>query len=68
MHIRKELTDDDLKTSFNLLQAIQQEGFQLEQLTLGYYDVVIQIFGEEIPLITNAKDIVKFVKTYEEVY
>jgi len=51
-----------------LLQAIQQEGFQLEQLTLGYYDVVIQIFGEEIPLITNAKDIVKFVKTYEEVY
>ena len=68
VHIPKELTDDDLKTSFNLLQAIQQEGFQLEQLTLGYYDVVIQIFGEEIPLITNAKDIAKFVKTYEEVY
>ncbi len=68
VHIRKELTDDDFKTAFNILQAIQQEGFQLEQLTLGYFDVVIQIFEEEIPLITNEKDIAKFVKTYEEVY
>ena len=68
MHIRKELTDDDFKTAFSILQAIQQEGFQLEQLTLRYYDVVIQIFEEEIPLIKNAKDITKFVKTYEEVY
>lgn len=68
VHIPKELTENDFKTAFNILQAIQQEGFQLEQLKLGYYDVVIQIFEEEIPLITNEKDIAKFVKTYEEVY
>ena len=68
VHIQKELTDEDFKTAFNILQAIQQEGLQLEQLTLAYFDVVIQIFKEEIPLITNAKDIAKFVKTYEEVY
>lgn len=68
VHIPKELTENDFKTAFNILQAFQQEGFQLEQLKLGYYDVVIQIFEEEIPLITNEKDIAKFVKTYEEVY
>ncbi|MGM9943438.1 MAG: hypothetical protein ACI33M_00765 [Lysinibacillus sp.] len=68
VHILKELTDDDFKTAFNILQAIQQEGLQLEQLTLAYFDVVIQILEQEIPLITNAKDIAKFVKTYEEVY
>ena len=55
MHIQKELTDDDFKTAFNILQAIQQEGFQLEQLTLAYFDVVIQILEEEITLITNGK-------------
>ena len=68
VHIRKELADNDFKTAFNILQAIQQEGFQLEQLTLEYFDVVIEIFKDEIPLITNEKDLAKFVKTYEEVY
>ena len=67
-HIPKELTDDDFKTVFNILQAIHQEGFQLEQLTLGYFDVVIQIVEEEIRLITNEKDIAKFVKTYDTIY
>ena len=68
MHIPKELTDDDFKAVFNILQAIQQEGFQLEQLTLGYFDAVIQIFEEEIRLITNEQDIAKFVKTYDTIY
>lgn len=67
VHIPKELTDDDFKTAFNILQVMQQEGFQLEQLTLRYYGVMIQIFEEEIPLITNEKDLAKFVETYEEV-
>ena len=43
------------KRAFNIIQAIQQEGFQLEQLTLEYFDVVIEILKEEIPLITNEK-------------
>ena len=68
VHIRKELADDGFKTAFNMLQAIQQESFQLEQLKLEYFDVVIEIFKDEIPLITNEKDLAKFVKTYEEVY
>ena len=67
VHIPKELTDDDPKIAFNILPIIQQQGFQLEQLTLRYYNVMIQIFEEEIPLIKNEKDLAKFVKTYEEV-
>ncbi|WP_431030212.1 hypothetical protein [Lysinibacillus sp. LZ02] len=68
VHIAQDLTDDDIEKAFSILQALQQDGFKLEQFYVGFYDVAIQVFEEHIPLIKDKKELAKFVKTHEDVY
>ncbi|MFF5994708.1 hypothetical protein AAGS61_08090 [Lysinibacillus sp. KU-BSD001] len=68
VHIAQALEDHDIEKAFFILQALQQDGFKVEQFYMGFYDVAIQVFEEQIPLITDKNELAKFVKTYEDVY